>query len=240
LSREVFVQTALALIDDEGLESVTIRRLAEFHGVTPMALYRYFDDKDRIFDALAERLLSDMTIPEPDERPWHEQVKDLLAAFVVALRAHPNAAILVLSRILHSDPGIAVTDRMLTLLIAAGFAVDAAAETASQALCSLVSVVTTEPGRAHGSDVDAHDAAVRRQKATLSSLDPRRYPHVVAAADELTRCADAERYHQRGICMIVAGIRGSQAILDEPARQTSKSTVTKAARARRSTTARRR
>jgi hypothetical protein len=117
-----------------------------------------------------------MTIPETDERPWHQQVTDLLAAFVVALRAHPNAAILVLSRILRSDPGIAVTDRMLALLSTAGFAVEAAAETTSQALCSLVSVVTTEPGRANGSDVDAHDADVRRQKATLSSLDPAATP----------------------------------------------------------------
>jgi TetR/AcrR family transcriptional regulator, tetracycline repressor protein len=240
LSRDVFVQTALALADDEGLESVTIRRLAEFHGVTPMALYRYFADKDRIFDALAERLLSDVSIPKPDERHWLEQVEALLAAFVVALRAHSNAAILVLSRILHSEAGLAVTDRMLALLIAGGVAVDAAAETASQALCSLVSVVITEPGRAIGGDVDAYDAAIRLQRARLSSLDPRRYPNVVAAANSLTRCADAERYYQRSICMIVAGIRGSQAILDEPARQTSKSTVTKAPRARRSTTARRR
>jgi TetR/AcrR family tetracycline transcriptional repressor len=236
LSRDVFVQTALALADDEGLESVTIRRLAEFHGVTPMALYRYFADKDRIFDALAERLLSDVSIPEPDERHWLEQVEALLAAFVVALRAHSNAAILVLSRILHSEAGLAVTDRMLALLIAGGVAVDAAAETASQALCSLVSVVITEPGRAIGGDVDAYDAAIRLQKARLSSLDPRRYPDVIAAADSLTRCTDAERYYQRGICMIVAGIGASPSMLDDTAGRTSKSAGTRAApRTRRST-----
>jgi TetR/AcrR family tetracycline transcriptional repressor len=237
LSRDVFVQTALALVDDEGLKSVTIRRLAEFHGVTPMALYRYFDDKIRIFDALAERLLSDVSIPEPDGRPWHDQVTDLLAAFVAALRAHPDAAILVLTRILQSNPGFAVTDRMLSLLTAAGFAVEAAAETASQALCSLVSVVITEPGRVAGNDVDGHDAAIRLQKATLSALDPRSYPHVVAAADALTRCVDTERYYRRSISAIVAGLRASQAIPEDTARRTSKSIGTKAApRTRRPTT----
>lgn len=46
----------------------------------------------------------------------------------------------------------------------------------------------TEPGRASGNDVDAHDGAVRLQKVTLSELDLRRYPHVVAGADALTRC----------------------------------------------------
>jgi TetR/AcrR family tetracycline transcriptional repressor len=239
LSRDVFVQTALALVDDEGLESVTIRRLAEFHGVTPMALYRYFDDKNRIFDAVAERLLSDVSIPEPDERPWHDQVTDLLAAFVAALRAHPDAAILVLTRILRSNPGFAVADRLLALLIAAGFAVDVAAETASQALCSLVSVVITEPGRVTGNDVNGHDAAIRLQKATLSALDPRRYPHVVAAADPLTRCVDTTSYYRRSISAIVAGLHASQAIRDDTARPTSKTTGTKAApRSRRPTTTR--
>jgi TetR/AcrR family tetracycline transcriptional repressor len=239
LSRDVFVQTALALVDDEGLESVTTRRLAEFHGVTPMALYRYFNDKDAIFDALAERVLSDVSIPDADERPWHDQANDLLEAFVAALRAHPDAAILVLTRILWSDPGIAVTDRMLSLLIAAGFAVDAAAETASQALCSLVSVVVAEPGRASGNDVDAHDAAIRLQKVTLSALDPRRYPHVVAAADALTRCVDTERYYRRSVSTIVAGLRASKAIPDDIARQPRKSTGTTAApRTRRSTATR--
>lgn len=225
LSRNALVQTALALADEAGLEAVTMRQLAEVHDVTPMALYRYFFDKDRILDALAEQLLTNVVIPEPTGRPWHEQVTDLLGAFVVSLRAHPNAAILVLSRVLQSESGLAVTDRMLALLAEGGFAVDVAAETASQALCSLVTLVVTEPGRALGGDVEAQDAEIRVKKATLSSLDPRRYGHVVAAADALARCASEEVYYERGIRMIVAGIRGSQALREKGARAAKKSTA---------------
>ncbi len=219
LSRDAFIDTALAVADDEGLDSVTIRRLADIHGVTPMALYRYFADKERIFDALAARLLDDVVIPEPDKRPWHEQVTDLLSAFIAGLREHPNAAILVLHRILESDAGRNVTERMLALLAEAGFAVNAAAETASQALCSLVTLVITEPGRRHGGDVEAQEAAIRGQRAALLSLDPRHYSHIVDAADALARCASEKVYYERGLRMIVAGIRGSHmALTDERSR----------------------
>jgi AcrR family transcriptional regulator len=236
LSRDLFIDTALTVADDEGLESVTIRRLADIHHVTPMALYRYFVDKDRIFDALAARLLENIVIPEPDKRPWHEQATDLLVAFIAGIREHPSAAILVLSRILASEAGLAVTERMLELLSDAGFEVDAAAETASQALCSIVTLVITEPGRGNGGDVDAQDAAIRLKRATLLSLDPRRYSHVVDAADALAQCASAEVYYQRGVRMIVAGIRGSQTALGKKSRRSSTSKSANAATRRKSTT----
>jgi TetR/AcrR family transcriptional regulator, tetracycline repressor protein len=229
LSRDMFINTALAVADEEGLESVTIRRLADIHSVTPMALYRYFADKERIFDALAARLLENVVVPQPDERPWHEQVMDLLVAFIAGVREHPNAAILVLGRILESDAGLTVTERMLELLSDGGFAVDAAAETASQALCSLVTLVITEPGRGQGGDVDAQDAATRMKRATLLSLDPRHYSHVVDAAYALAQCASEEVYYDRGLRMIVAGIQGTQTVLSGKSRRPSKVKGTKAA-----------
>ncbi|MET7397152.1 TetR/AcrR family transcriptional regulator C-terminal domain-containing protein [Dactylosporangium sp. NPDC005572] len=214
LSQEILAQTALALADDEGVESVTVRRLAQRHSVTPMALYRHFKDKDEIFDSLAERLLASVAIPAPDRRPWHEQTHDLLTAFVAALRPHPNAAGLILGRILDSNPGLVVAERMLVLLTEAGFGVEAAAETASQALCSVVTLVVTEPGRRRGADAEARDDAIRAKKATLTALSPRHYPHVVAAANALASCSSEEQYYARGIRMIVAGIRGIQAALE--------------------------
>jgi TetR/AcrR family transcriptional regulator, tetracycline repressor protein len=227
LNRRVLTDTALAVVDDEGLEAVTIRKLAERHAVTPMALYRHFQDKDAILEALAERLLSDVAVPAPDRRAWHAQGEDLLAAFVVALRAHPNAAELVLNRILDSDSGLVVTERMLALLAEAGFGVDAAAETASQALCSVVTLVVGEPGRARVADPEAADDAIRAKKAALMTLSPQRYPRVVASADALAQCASEEEYYARGVRMIVAGIRGIHSALAAGASRHARSAATR-------------
>lgn len=208
LNRDELVGTALAVADAEGLDAVTIRRVAQQHHVTPMALYRHFPDKDGLLDALAERLLSDARVPAADDRPWYEQMSDLLDCILVALRPHPNAAGLVTSRILASEAGLTLTDRALALLAEAGVPVDQSAEMAGQSLCSLVTLVVTEPGRALTDDREEDEAARRAKKAYLLALSPQRFPHVVAAADALVECASEDVYYSRAVDLIVTGMRG--------------------------------
>jgi AcrR family transcriptional regulator len=210
LNRDDLVSTALAVADGDGLDAVTVRRVALLHDVTPMALYRHFPDKDGLFDAVAERVLTEVRLSEPDGRPWHEQMHDLLTGFLAALRAHPNAAVLIVSRIVSSEPGLAVTERTLALLSEGGVPVEQAAEMAGQALCSLVTLVVTEPGRDTALDPAANEEAVRAKKAALLALSPDRYPHIVAAADALAACASEDTYYRRGIDMIVTGMRGAR------------------------------
>jgi TetR/AcrR family tetracycline transcriptional repressor len=205
LNRDDLISTALAVADGEGLDAVTIRRVAQHHDVTPMALYRHFPDKEGIFDAVIERLLTEVPLPARDTRPWHEQLHDLLSGLVSALRPHPNAATLVFSRILTTTPGLDITERTLALLCDSGMPVEQAAETASQTLSSLVALVIAEPGRGGGPEPD--EAAAQATKASLLALPEDRYPHLVAAADAMSHCASQETYYRRGVDLIVTGMR---------------------------------
>jgi TetR/AcrR family tetracycline transcriptional repressor len=207
LNRDDLVTTALSVADAEGLDAVTIRRVAQLHDVTPMALYRHFPDKEGLLVALAGRLLAGAVVPEPDDRPWHEQLRDLLTRFLDALRPHPNAAALVFNGMVTTEPGLAITERALALLAQGGMSVERSAETASQILGSLVALAIAEPGRDLGPDPEANEDAVRAKRAAILALPPRRYPHIVAAADALAACSDRERYFDRGMDMIVTGIR---------------------------------
>jgi TetR/AcrR family tetracycline transcriptional repressor len=203
------VESALVIAESEGLAAITIRRLAQDHGVTPMALYRHFRDKEELLDAVVEQLLSEVVLPEPTDRPWHEQMRAVLAAVLDVFRPHPNTAGLTLTRILLSDPGLALAERTLGLLVdGAGFPKEEAAEIASQSICSLITLVATEPGAGLYADTEAREDAVRRKRAMLMSVSPRRYPHVVAAADALSSCADRDGYFDFGIDLVVAGMRG--------------------------------
>src|SRR5665213_3657639 len=58
LSRDVIAAGAVALADREGIDAVTIRRLATDNAVTPMALYWHFKDKDAVLDGIAEQIYS--------------------------------------------------------------------------------------------------------------------------------------------------------------------------------------
>jgi TetR/AcrR family tetracycline transcriptional repressor len=174
-----------------------IRRSANPRRVNRMVPQRNFADEGLISNVLPGLLLENVIVPEPDARPWDEQVKDLLAALVAALRVHPDASFLYLYQILQTDT-LTVADRILDLLMDAGFALDAAADTAGQALRSLVTLMIAAPIRTHGGNVDVVDAAIRIKKAALSALDPRRYPHIIAAADALARGVSQEDYYERG------------------------------------------
>lgn len=208
LNRDDLIATALAVADAEGLDAVTVRRVAQAHDVTPMALYRHFPDKDGLLDAIADRLLADAVPPPADDRPWHLQIHDLLTNLLAALRPHPNATPLVFTRVVVCEAGLALTERCLALLAESGMTVDEGAETACQVLGNLITLVVTEPGRMRGQDRPTHEAELRAKRAGLLALDPARYPHVVAAAGPLTDCPSEDAYYARGIDMIVTGMRG--------------------------------
>src|SRR3954469_13487276 len=104
LSRDVIVDCAMTLADAEGLDAVTIRRLAQEHGVTPMAMYWHFNDKDSLLDGLAEYLIAAVKLPAPADGPWAVRLHEVLRAFLEAIRPHPAFAGLALRRILVAEP----------------------------------------------------------------------------------------------------------------------------------------
>src|SRR3954463_11592146 len=91
LSRNVVADRALTLADSEGLEAVTIRRLATELGVTPMALYWHFRTKEDLLAGLADRVLDDMVVPQ-STGDWVTDMRAALGALVTAMRPHPQVA----------------------------------------------------------------------------------------------------------------------------------------------------
>lgn len=205
---EKVVDSALAIADDEGPAAVSFRKLAGQHDVTPMALYRHFKDKDDLLAAIGDRILADVVLPTPNGDRWDKQLHALLTAFVTALRRHPRVADLTLTRILIAEPGLALAERALELLVEGGFTVDDAAEVGRQAICSLISLVTTDPIAREVNDPEAREASLRRKRASLGALPPERYPLITSAAGALICPESRDRYYEIGLNLVVAGIRG--------------------------------
>jgi len=207
LDRDTVVTHAIALADREGLDAVTIRGLAADLGVTAMALYWHFKNKDELLDGVTEHLLSTVDTPA-DDVDWPDGLHAVVTAIVTALRPHAALAPLVQHRILASEPGLAIVERSLGLLARGGFTAEEAAELSGYLLNAAVTLITAEPGSDGGADPERRDAAARAKRATLLTLAPTRYPHVIAAADPLTFCANGDAYYARGVDLLVAGVRG--------------------------------
>ena len=208
LSRETVTERALALADAEGIDAVTIRRLATDLGVTPMALYWHFQDKERLLDGVAELVLSQVELPPDDEtRPWSERLRDVLDRVLAALAAHPSTTDVVKTRILLSEPGLQLTERVLGLLRGAGFSAEEASQRAVYALVFIVGLVTGEPGSMPWTeDAEAREERLRGKWAALQALSPKRYPHILEAAGPLTSCDDSAEWRAAGMDILVRGL----------------------------------
>jgi len=90
LTLDVIVDTAARLIAVEGFDALNMRRLAQECGVGAMTLYGYFRTKDELLQALADRLLGMVELPEGDGLPWQEHVARVLQSVRAVFLEHPE------------------------------------------------------------------------------------------------------------------------------------------------------
>jgi TetR/AcrR family tetracycline transcriptional repressor len=208
LSREILAAGALSLADREGLEAVTIRRLATDNSVTPMALYWHFKDKDAVLDGIAEQIYASVVLPEEIEGAWDDQLRAVLEAVLAAIRPHPLAAELLAPRVMKSGAGLVLAERVIGMLRRTGFSSQDATQTASFLLCSIVTLVTSEPGRQTPGPEETQDDLQRAKRAQLESLSPKQFPYLLESARYFLECDDEESYYAGGMDFLVAGVRG--------------------------------
>lgn len=126
LSREVVLTAALALVDAEGLEALSMRRLGHELGRDPMGLYRYAKNRADLLDGITELVLDQLVIPT-DGADWQEQLRSTAHDFRDLALAHPNVVPLLVTRPLSTPLGLRPLgtlrplENILTLLIGAGF-----------------------------------------------------------------------------------------------------------------------
>ncbi|MBN2177388.1 MAG: TetR/AcrR family transcriptional regulator C-terminal domain-containing protein [Demequinaceae bacterium] len=121
LSREYIVSIALSIIDRDGLDRFSMRRLGAEIGVDPMAVYHYFPSKADLFDGLVEAVWMETEIPQGSSgRPWLEDLVGYLTAIRAALRRHPAALPAVATRPIKTQPFLDLVEVVATRLVRAG------------------------------------------------------------------------------------------------------------------------
>ena len=121
LSRQRIVETALALIDAEGLEALSTRRLAAELGVQGPSLYNHFATKDDILDAVADAITGQVDISYFDELPWPEALRRWAHLYRQALAAHPNIVPVLVQGPRRRPAALAMADAVYGCLVAAGW-----------------------------------------------------------------------------------------------------------------------
>ena len=148
LSRARIAEAALALVDRDGLEALSMRKLGADLGVEGMAIYRYFPNKAALLAGIVEVLLAELIIPPPSDVPWQRVFRELSHAYRALLLRHPHA-IPLLATLPLSDPATArAAGAVMAQLRAAGFDAPSALKTLATITSYVVGVAQWEVGTA--------------------------------------------------------------------------------------------
>src|SRR5262245_26931762 len=158
LSRDRVVDVALAIVDGDGLDGLTMRRLAGELGVEAMSLYHWFPNKAAILDALVEAVLRETAarVDLAPETGWRANLRALALAYRQVLLAHPNTVACMGGRPGKSVETMRFIERMLDVMRVDGFTPVGAVRAMQSVLSYISGAVQAEIGRAtpHGRPED--------------------------------------------------------------------------------------
>jgi AcrR family transcriptional regulator len=123
LTRERVLDTAVALADEGGIESLSMRKLAQALDVVPMALYRHVANKDELLDGLVDVVIGEIDPPRRDT-DWKTAMRERILSARRALLRHPWASTVMESRATPTPVVLGYMDSMIGLLRTGGFALD--------------------------------------------------------------------------------------------------------------------
>ena len=125
LSRERVLQAALQLADDEGLEALSMRKLAQVLGVKAMSLYNHVANKDDLLDGMVDRVVSEIEVPDL-ATDWKTAMRRRATSAHTVLRRHPWATMAIVSRVNVGPAMLRYVDSTLGCLREAGFSFEMA------------------------------------------------------------------------------------------------------------------
>jgi AcrR family transcriptional regulator len=191
LSREGVVAVALRVMREEGLERVTMRRLAAELDTGPASLYVYVANVAELHGALLDELIADLDA---------DDLAGLLCDYTAVLVRHPALARSVLALWPSGPHYMRLVDRLLGLLRAAGVAPRQAAWGVDVLLQHAVATAAEQ-----GTRDESPDDAAYGLTAALAEASAESYPHIVALRDELFSGTGEQRLRWQ-FAALIAGI----------------------------------
>ena|ERR1700693_5035567 len=177
LSRERVLRAAVALADEAGVESLTMRKLAKELGVEAMSLYNHVANKDDILAGIVDIVFSEIELP-PRGTDWKTAMRQRAISTRQALSHHRWAVGLMESRMRPGLANIRLHDSVLGFLRRAGFSVEMAVHAYSVQDSYIYGFALQEKGFALQRDSMSLGKDDSLAKTMLRQLPPDEYPYI--------------------------------------------------------------
>jgi len=207
LSRDAIVEAALEIVREEGIDALSMRRVAQELDTGPASLYVYVANRDALWELLFDAALATVTTEPTEPDRWREQLHQLASRIVHMMAVdYPGMARLAMTHIPVGDNSLRVVESMLSLLKAGGVS-DQAAAYAADLIGSYTTAIAYEQSlyAALYNDPEHVEREVGRIAERFAGLPPERYPTMAALADKMTM-GDGEERFSLGLDVIVNGL----------------------------------
>lgn len=218
LSRERVVAEALRILDEDGIEALTMRKLGTRLGVDPMAVYYHIPNKDALLDGIVEAVWAELSLPSPglyggdhdasETATWQEELWQIARAMRDTLRRHPNALPVMAARPNVSRPGFQLTDRALGAILRSGLPADEAFLIVNAAAQFILGHVLAEVQTVAEDDDTRIMTAFQHAQADVEIPDGNPYPNIAHAFRSGLELRDItmDRIFESGLHTILRGL----------------------------------
>jgi len=208
LTRQAIVDAALRVLDGEGMDGLSMRKVGEELGTGAASLYWHVRNKEELLQLLFERVTQEVVLPKPDPSIWQEQLRDLATQSRQVMRKYRDIARVSLGRIPAGVTMATLTEWIFELLRPVGIP--------DQVIAYLGDLMGLYVG-AHafeeslglasptGEDLPP-DQIITMLRDYLLSLPPDRFPHTLSAVDALFSGGPDERF-DFGVELIIRGLQ---------------------------------
>jgi len=221
LTRDRVIEAALRLMDEEGLEAISMRRVARDVGVEAMSLYHHVADKEDLLAGVVERVMAEFVVPATPDAGWDRYGREVARAWRRLLTAHPH----VMPLLAHSDQKVVrphslrPMEEALRVLREAGLSERDAVQGFHVMGGYIMGFVLLEAGGMFGRS-DDHGGAAHPAPAWSAVVSAETYPYIAASLPHLDAC-DLDEQFEFGLDLMFEGLRARAGRSPSPVGETA-------------------
>lgn len=207
LSREAIIDAALAIVDTEGLDALTMRTVAAALRTGAASLYAYVGSKEELIELVVDRVIGEVRFPDqPDPSRWMTQLKEVAREMRRVFASHGDLARATFGRIPVGENALNGAEGMLALVRAGGIS-DRVAAMVLDLLSLYVMGIAYEDSLTAMNATTADDLTrfITEMRRYFASLPSERFPNTVALAEELT-AGDRDERFEFGLEVLLRGL----------------------------------
>jgi Transcriptional regulator len=205
ITREAIVETALRLLDKDGLDELSMRRLAEELDTGAASLYWHVGSKDGLLELIFDRVIGEVEMPEPEPERWQEQLKDVARAGRAMILRHRDIVRISIGRIPMGPNALRVSEGIFAILRAGGVP-DQLAVTGHHLLFAIINGFTLDE-TTDLAEVESpmDDEAANAARDYVAALPTEQFPNLVAVSTHFGQ-ADNDKSFDLLIDLFVDGL----------------------------------